>query len=215
VYIGGQIGYAWGNQTTTVFFPGGVRGFGTANDGVIGGAHVGYNVQFNQFVVGLEGSVDGSSLSRNVSGTVFVPTIGTTPVNVSSNVGIQGSIRGRLGYAFDRVLIYATGGVAFAGVDGSISTPFGYTSISNTRVGYTVGGGLEYAVTNNWSIRAEYRYSNFGTSSNNAANSWRIAGLGFTPYTSVSRRVNENQVQVGFSYKFDTFAPAGPVVAKY
>ena len=87
------------------------------------------------------------------------------------SLDIQGSIRGRLGVAWDRVLIYATGGVAFGGINTDITvfgtdffgTPvFGSGNRSTTRVGWTVGGGLQYAVTNNWSVRAEYRFTDFG-----------------------------------------------------
>ena len=214
IYIGAQIGYAWGTSNTNIGDNfGDFTSFSTNNSGVIGGAHVGYNVQLSQFVVGLEGDVDGSSLSRTVSGTPFIDGRVLVPVTISSNLNVQGSIRGRVGYAWDRVLLYATGGVAFAGINGSISTLFGYDSISTTRVGWTVGGGLEYAVTNNWSIRAEYRYAQFGHSTVFATNSFVIPGL-----TAVgafgNRTLNENRVQVGVSYKFETAAPA-PVVAKY
>ncbi|VTZ49728.1 Autotransporter outer membrane beta-barrel domain-containing protein [Methylocella tundrae] len=205
VYIGGQIGYAWGKTNSNIGDAfGDYAAFSTNNSGVIGGAHVGYNLQLSQFVVGLEGDVDGSSMSKSISGVV-----GGVPTTVSSNMSVQGSIRGRVGYAWDRVLIYGTGGVAFAGLNGSISTPFGYDSASSTRVGWTVGGGLEYAVTNNWSIRAEYRYADFGHSTVYANNSF--VGLG----AYANRRITENRVQVGFSYKFDTFGPPAPVVAKY
>lgn len=204
IYLGGQIGYAWGNHNTNYGVPGvGSFGIGYSPDGVIGGAHVGYNQQFNQFVIGLEGDVNGASLSH--SSGPFYPFVASG--NISSNVGIQGSIRGRIGYAFDRVLIYGTGGAAFGDVKNSISTAFGYNSSSSSRVGWTVGGGIEYAVTNNWSIRAEYRYTDFGTISQTPFNSF---GGGFAQH-----RFTENQVQVGFSYKFDTLTPVGPVVAKY
>jgi outer membrane immunogenic protein len=214
IYVGGQIGYAWGKSNTNLGDAfGDFVSFGTNNSGVIGGAHVGYNLQLSQFVVGLEGDVDGSSLSKTVSGSPFITGFGVVPTTIHGNLGVQGSIRGRVGYAWDRVLIYGTGGVAFAGFNGSISTPFGYDSASTTRVGWTVGGGLEYAVTNNWSIRAEYRYAQFGHSTVFANNSFVLPGL-----TAVgafgNRTINENRVQVGFSYKFDTAAPA-PVVAKY
>ena len=129
---------------------------------MIGGAHVGYNLQINQWVIGLEGSVDGTSLSNTAVGA-----FGGSTLTAHTNADIQGSIRGRLGVALDRALIYATGGVAFGGfnTDVSLSAPpfFASASRSNTRVGWTVGGGIEYAITNNWSIRAEYRYSDFGT----------------------------------------------------
>ncbi len=198
--------------------------FNNNANGVIGGAHVGYNYQINQFVLGLEGDVDGSSLSKTANFAPFSSYYQDfIPTTVHSNLGVQGSIRGRLGYAFDRVLVYATGGVAFGGFNTTVSTAyanalfypafFGSDSFSNTRVGWTVGGGLEYAITNNWSVRAEYRYTDFGPSNNVLANSFPGFNgdfLGATVHTNLI----ENRVQVGFSYKFDTAAPA-PVVAKY
>ncbi len=219
IYVGGQIGYAWGTSNTNLGDNfGDYTSFSTNNSGVIGGAHVGYNLQLSQFVIGLEGDVDGSSLSKTVYGDPLIgaytafPTF--VPTTISGNLGVQGSIRGRVGYAWDRILIYATGGVAFGGFNGSISTPFGYDSTSTTRVGWTVGGGLEYAVTNNWSIRAEYRYTNFGTSNVYASNSYgNLPGL-IAVGAYGNRTINENRVQVGVSYKFDIAAPA-PVVAKY
>ncbi len=219
IYVGGQIGYAWGTSNTNLGDNfGDYTSFSSNNSGVIGGAHVGYNLQLSQFVIGLEGDIDGSSLSKTVSGDPLIgaytafPTF--VPTTISANLGVQGSIRGRVGYAWDRVLLYATGGVAFGGFNGSISTPYGYDSTSTTRVGWTAGGGLEYAVTNNWSIRAEYRYTQFGHSTVYANNSYG-ALPGLTAIGAYGNRtINENRVQVGFSYKFDTAAPA-PVVAKY
>lgn len=219
VYIGGQIGYAWGNLNHT--WGDGLGDFGSFNNqanGVIGGAHVGYNLQLGQWVVGLEGDVDGSSLSRNNDNrTFFDPFVGDfVSASVNTRADIQGSIRGRVGVAWDRVLLYATGGVAFGGFQTTVNLPFftaggiaiggGNETVNTTRVGWTVGGGLEYAVTNNWSVRAEYRYTDFGR------NTWDPA---FTfDDVFIRRHFTENRVQVGFSYKFD-LAPPPPVVAKY
>jgi outer membrane immunogenic protein len=228
LYVGGQIGYAWGRDPVTWA--------GTANDldlaagaftqspqGVIGGAHVGYNLQYNPWlVIGVEGSVDGTSLSK----TVVVPlidlpadTFGSATFNSSASV--QGSIRGRLGIAWDRVLIYGTGGIAFTSFNTSITDTTGFftgvpgtnTTISNTRAGWTAGGGLEYAITDNWWVRAEYRYSNFGTTTD-------YPSPGVLPtggFVAAQHHLTENQAQVGFSYRFDWTAPpaAVPVVAKY
>ena len=84
---------------------------------MIGGAHVGYNFQINQWVLGLEGDVDGSSLSKTVAIAPFSNYYRNfVPTSVHSSLGVQGSIRGRLGYAFDRILVYATGGIAFGGI---------------------------------------------------------------------------------------------------
>lgn len=215
VYIGGQIGYTWGQINTQLGDRfGNVTALNTQGNGVIGGAHIGYNLQLNQFVIGLEGSVDGTSLSKSRSAYHFVPGFGSVWTTASSSLPVQGSIRGRLGYAWDRVLVYATGGVAFAGVNGSIQTNYGYDSTSATRVGWTVGGGLEYAVTNNWSIRAEYRYSQFGSSNSYATNSYSLPVL--SALGAYGRRtLYQNQVQAGFSYKFDLAPPPAPIVAKY
>ena len=209
VYVGGQIGYAFAKQNANYGDSvGGYSSFSQNTDGVIGGAHVGYNLQLNQFVVGLEGSVDGTSISKNAHLGLFGGADPAVSYNVSSDV--QGSIRGRVGYAWDRVLIYATGGVAFAGTKINVSTPFSYDSASNSRVGWTVGGGVEYAVTNNWSIRAEYRYSDFGHPTFYPTN---LSAL--EPGVYFQRQLKQNQVQAGFSYKFDLAPPPAPVVAKY
>jgi outer membrane immunogenic protein len=184
---------------------------------VIGGAHVGYNLQINQWVVGLEGTVDGTSLSQNVVAP-FSGNILAGSITGEASSDIQGSIRGRVGVAFDRALIYATGGVAFGGFNANFTNGTALTflpvastsSLSSTRVGWTVGGGIEYAITNNWSVRAEYRYTDFGTFTDSPfANSFTG---GFV--ATANHHITQNQVQIGFSYKFDTWAPA-PVVAKY
>jgi len=197
-YIGGQIGYEFGSDS--ILAPG-LFSVHHSPNGVVGGAHVGYNYQINQFVLGLEGDVNGSSYS----GSVYNIVLGTT---LSSRAPVDGSVRGRLGYAFDRTLIYATGGVAFAsichGYLGSALVP-GSATLTDSRVGWTVGGGVEYAVTQNWSLRAEYRYTDYGNISD-------------FPGTVVLPRIHhetDNRVQAGFSYKFDIPTLMKPVVAKY
>jgi outer membrane immunogenic protein len=240
LYVGVQVGYAWDQDPVTSTSVGGgipatvvdgvvvtpgtlpfvaVISRSDSPSGVIGGAHLGYNLQINQWVAGLEGTVDGTSLESSVSGPLgFASALGVphTPILGSFDTysAIQGSIRLRAGIAFDRVLIYATGGAAFAGIttDYSAGVPiFLQESDSKTRSGWTVGGGLEYAVTNNWSIRAEYRYSDFGHQVD-----YPFAVL-ISPFDllSVQHHLTQNQVQFGISYKFDTLAPVAPVVAKY
>jgi len=196
-YVGGQIGYGWGRSGTAI--PG--VSFTSSNpNGVVGGAHVGYNYQVNQLVFGLEGDVDGTGISKSVFDPVTATTFGT-------RIPVEGSVRGRVGYAWDRALFYATGGAAFADLEhsyiGGIGAP--YYNTSSGRVGWTVGGGVEYAITNNWSVRGEYRYSDFGHQSD--------AVLGAV--LPVSNHITEHAVRVGFSYKFDMYAPPAPVLAKY
>lgn len=198
IYIGGQVGYAWGTLKTSLTPPIGpvVANSFTAN-GVIGGAHVGYNWQGGPWVLGVEGSVDGTSIDSTVT---------VAGANFTGRLPIEGSIRGRLGVAWDRFLAYATGGVAFGGftsVYPAIVLPS--TTVSVTRTGWTAGGGVEYAITNNWSARVEYRYSDFGSYTDFPAS------IGSLP---VRRHFTHHQVQAGFSYKFD-LAPPAPVIAKY
>jgi outer membrane immunogenic protein len=211
LYVGLQAGYAWDRDpitVTTAILPGtfAVASLSTKPQGFIGGGHIGYNVQWNQWVIGFEGTVDGTTIRRNVFDTIDF-------ANFDTRSAVQGSIRLRAGVAFDRILLYATGGAAFAGINTYYTTavPFFLTeSDSKTRSGWTVGGGLQFAVTNNWSIRAEYRYSDFGGS-----NDFPFA-VRVSPFNSFSVRhhLTQNQVQAGISYKFDSYAPV-PVVAKY
>lgn len=111
-------------------------------------------------------------------------------------------MRARVGVAFDRALIYATGGVAFASIRNEVFAPPFASSTSTTRAGWTVGAGVEYAIDNNWSVRAEYRYTDYGR-----------FNVGFFPLGSANTRFKENAVRVGVSYRFGS--AAGPVLARY
>jgi opacity protein-like surface antigen len=224
-YIGGQAGYAYGDNHGAYNFstPDGVVADGALThdaQGVIFGAHVGYNHQFDNIVVGIEGSVDGTNLNER-------ETIGGSDANGDQGVlssfvqsDIQGAVRARAGYAIGRLLPFAAGGLAIGhfGAQSALASAnnanFAFDGFATkglqwtTRVGWTVGGGVEWAVNNNWSIRGEYRYSDFG----NLADSPSIA-LPATIYGG-GRHLDQNQVQFGFSYKFGEAAPA-QVIAKY
>jgi outer membrane immunogenic protein len=216
-YIGGQVGYQWGSSFDPYAYDlatgadVGTFPLSHSDAGVVGGAHAGYNYQINMFVVGIEGDVDGSNYFGSAS-----DVIPNSPYSYyeSTRIPVEGSIRGRVGLAFDRFLIYGTGGAEFGLVDsafGFIDSTGGLTAFShgsNTRVGWTAGGGVEYAIDNNWSVRAEYRYIDLGRV--NYSIDPVAAGDGW------SKRITKNQVTAGFSYKFgDVPPPAPPVVAKY
>src|SRR5215475_7470715 len=93
---------------------------------------------------------------------------------VQASVRLQGSIRGKLGYAWDRFLIYGTGGVAFGGLSSNLFVnnitpvfiPFANRFFSENRVGWTAGGGIQYALFDNWWVYVEYRYTSFGSFNN-------------------------------------------------
>ena len=190
-YIGGDVGYGWVTSDGTLTDSAGAFPVPYSADanGVIGGGFLGYNYQINQFVVGIEGDWQAADLTGSASSPLFA---GYT---MSTKVNDYGSLRGRLGYAMDRWLIFATGGWAW----GSASTSYAVTGTpafyknSFTGNGWTVGGGVEYAVTNNWLARFEYRYTDLGshgyvdTVSNSA---------------ETGNRITVNDVRLGVAYKF-------------
>jgi outer membrane immunogenic protein len=193
LYVGAQAGYQFGHASTST---GGVGLPGYNPSGVDGGVHIGYNYQMGMFVAGLEGDVNGSSYNGS-------NTFGGIGYNTSED--IDGSVRGRLGVAWDRALVYATGGAAFGNFRNQYAVGPALDTVWNTRVGWTVGGGIEYALDNNWSLRAEYRYTDYPGFNNFAATS-----LG----ASVHQHETDNRVQLGVSYKFDLMGPS-PVASKY
>jgi outer membrane immunogenic protein len=217
-YVGGDVGYAWGYNTTDSSVADGITGsapYSSKPNGEIGGVHVGYNYQINQFVIGIEGDVVGSNF--NNTGNGYFTNVDGGPVAgvyTSTRIPIEGSIRGRLGYAWDRALFYVTGGAAFGDIEHQYNDPYDEIGDPNnyrkTKVGYTVGGGVEYALSNNWSVRGEYRYTDYGHMTDYALSNDFVSGT--TPFDN---HVQEHRVTVGFSYKFDMYTPPAPVVAKY
>ncbi len=220
-YLGGQAGYAYGdNHGAYNYGAPGLAGFlaGAAPltgdaQGVLFGGHLGYNLQFDKVVVGLEGSIDGSNLTRRNSA-------GLTDLSINGNAGtlstlvqsdVQGSLRTRLGYAWGRLLPFVTGGVAIGNfsrqsqlgvldTDASGDQLFSYATKglqSTTRLGWTLGGGVEWAVNNHWSVRGEYRFSDFGNLQDTPTTSALLGA-----YYSGARRLDQNQLQFGASYKF-------------
>jgi outer membrane immunogenic protein len=147
---GGAFTDVRGNQ-----FIGGGSVFGSPSGGMAGG-QVGYNYQINQFVFGIEGSLDWADLSKS-----------RTFADGSSDklqVDSFGTVLGRVGWAaWDRTLFYVAGGYAgadvHAGSFNDAATGISYGGSSGWQSGYAVGGGIEYAVTNNISVKGEYLFS--------------------------------------------------------
>ncbi|MPZ38673.1 MAG: outer membrane beta-barrel protein [Rhizobiales bacterium] len=216
-YIGANAGYVWGDADVTwTAAPGSVvPQIATAATGTIktsaftGGGQLGYNFQVNQFVVGLETDIN----YTDVSGSRSSVPIGFTNAMLSTvESNWLWTLRGRLGLAADRVLLYATGGVAVANVEyydqlgiATLQT----NSSDSTRAGWTIGVGLEWALNHNWTVKAEYLYVDLGTVSyfdlcNPTA--------GCTGGVTVDRDLRENIARVGINYRF---GPSVPVVARY
>ena len=201
-YVGAEFGGQWGQNSTSLvnnFTGNTLLTTGSYNtSGVVGGGLVGYNYQINQFVLGVEADLTGSSNQGRF----------TTPVGFASQnsqYGFGAGVRGRLGWALDRTLIYATGGWAYETIDQTYNNPFlnGFLSqrISTDRSGYTIGGGVEYAFSPNWSGRLEYRWTDYGKYVSNYSN-----------LVSIQQHPTDNTIQAALIYHFA--APA-PVLAKY
>ena len=117
------------------------------------------------WVLGLEGDFEYFDARSSLSGTGILTT--GDPVTVTNSVKSSwlATIRPRFGYAWNRTLVYVTGGAAFSdlrytqSIVTTLAAATGALAVSSTRVGWTVGAGFEYAVTNNWSIKAEYLYT--------------------------------------------------------
>jgi outer membrane immunogenic protein len=151
--------------------------------GLVGGT-LGYNYQAsNNFLFGIEGDGGWSGIEGSISGAACP----TGSCNVSTNW--LATVRGRVGYAYDRFLPYVTGGVAFGDVN---LTPAGLTGTTDTRTGWTVGGGIEAAISGPWTAKLEYLYVDLGDASCSAAN------CGVATTTSF----NSNIVRVGINYRF-------------
>lgn len=168
-YIGGNVGAAWSHLTNTDVGLGGVafaaagtagQDFSVDKTGFLGGGQLGYNYQMNQWVFGIEGDIGWMGINSSVldPGTASNTTVGI-------NSGWYGDVTGRLGFAFDRALVYAKGGWAFYNGKESFSTTAGFTVGSglSTFSGWTLGAGLEYMFAPNWSGKIEYQHFDFGT----------------------------------------------------
>jgi outer membrane immunogenic protein len=179
LYFGAQVGYSWNDNSnhhslSGVYYrdaAGNLVPYSTGfsrsdSDGFLAGVHAGYNLQFGNFVVGIEGDVEGvfgDDDDDDVFGGVIVRDINGNPVTYAfgpNQLDWQASIRARAGIAFDRLLVYGTGGFAFGGVSGGYYSGL-FDNNDDTITGWTLGAGLEYALTNNVTTRVEYRYTTF------------------------------------------------------
>ena len=201
-YIGGQIGDQFGTSTTKLFTTP-ARAFvarppNYSANGIVGGGHVGYNWQTGPLVFGVEGDAEGTNYkgTGSLAGTTF-----------TTRESFEASARGRVGFAWDHALVYATGGGALANIDNTYKSAMGFDNFSKTRLGWTVGSGIEYALTDNWSIRGEYRYTDFGRHND--------ALMKSAPGVQASKHETDNAVRAGVSYKFQLFGPPAPVSARY
>jgi outer membrane immunogenic protein len=201
----------------STFFPGGL---GNGQSGFIGGGQAGYNWQTGAFVLGVETDFQGTTVSKSFNnvGTPFrgagVPAILTgdfLSINGKASLDWLGTTRGRVGFVVtpdNRLMIYGTGGVAYGGGSSNFSVfdarngAFWTGNPSSSRVGWAAGAGVEYAFTNNWTIRGEYLYADLGSSHFTSVGN--TAAATFFPGVYASGKINYNAsiVRAAVNYKF-------------
>lgn len=195
-YVGAQAGWA---QTRTELTAGAaIAGRATVaslpsldRNGAALGLLMGYNYQIGQFVLG--GEIDGAAL---ITGKQRYTAL--TGDFITAHTNWVGSARLRLGYAFDRFMIYATGGLALAAPKSTVTgTGYSFGAGDNTRFGWTLGAGAEYAITNNWIAGLEYRYSQF--QEDTYTYPIGVSGIGLVGF---KQQLSTNQVVGRLLYKF-------------
>lgn len=175
-YAGGQIGGTWSDTDLNIHgrsdvydFAGFGKSFSPDPSGFMGGLYAGYNFDLgNNIVLGIDTDWAWADMDESESSTYLDGTAKQYTVKGKIKEKWAGATRGRIGYAADRWLPYFAGGVAYAKVDSSASFSNAngdvYSKVggNKTMTGYTLGAGVDYAMTDNVILRAEYRYSDFG-----------------------------------------------------
>jgi outer membrane immunogenic protein len=198
-YVGGNVGYSWGNWDATGVVIGPTGGHNFNVNGIIGGVQAGFNWQFNRdWLIGIEGDYQWSGEKDDFS-WVFPITINDARSGFTIKNEMKfpwfATLRARLGYIPDpNWLVYLTGGLAVGRVEDTASLSLGAISLSisdaTTKSGWTIGGGVEAKLgnSNHWSAKAEYLYIDLGT-------------VDFFT-NSVAIKVRDHIARVGLNYKF-------------
>jgi outer membrane immunogenic protein len=199
-YVGVNLGYGWSAQSDQLACgptcsASSVDFGGVSPDGWLGGVQLGYNFQgfgYSPLLIGIETDIQASSIigqGSDAAGNFY-----------KSRLESLGTVRGRVGYAMDRALLYFTGGLAYGSVDNEALSG-NLVSSSNVVTGYTLGGGVEYKFWRDLSVKAEYLYVNLGKND----------PLGPPSYSSVGGTVREdafNTVRVGLNWwPFPAYQP--------
>jgi outer membrane immunogenic protein len=231
-YIGvnGGGGSSYQSFNGTQVTPFGSTAFG-GNDGLAGalaGGHIGFNYEFpSHVVIGVEADADWADYTNAGSAACSTFTTGAftgLPAGCATNnqtLNDFGTVRGRLGYAWNRVLFYGTGGWAWGNSSGNstlncagtgcpaTSLPFtgGTASVSNSLTGWTAGAGVEWAILPNWTLRLEYLFVEFnGVVTNYSTTTTTPFGTGTTT-TRITSNNGVNVFRAGISYLFNFGGP--------
>jgi len=212
-YAGVHLGYGWGKSDyTDNEYNGFPPAFPTVNwavdtKGLFGGLQAGYNWQRGSAVFGIEGELGYLGLKGSAMQPGFDPFGVPYDAFGEFDRGWYGGLGGRLGYAMNRTLIYAKGGAVYSDakvrfIDNCTAAPCGNGSIDASKKvgwGYQIGGGVEHAVTDDWTIKAEYAYLDFGRKT--------ITGVGLTGMSTgitynIGADLSVHTVRIGVNRRF-------------
>ncbi len=231
-YAGINVGGSWADVPENFSLP--LFGASVANkatsSSIVGGGQIGFNYQINHIVLGVEADLDGRNNSNTFSCPVAAPT-GCVPAAASASIltlhdeqNWLGTVRGRLGVAFDRFFLYGTGGLAYGNVqhtlnETQLTAPGGTTlaslivSDNTTRTGWAAGVGAEYAITNNWSVGVEWLHVDLGTTTlNTPTPAVTIGGVTFNP-SSATFTDRSDIVRARINYRFNL--GGAPLATRY
>ena len=205
LYGGLNFGVGFYDNNSSNAWGAGWNNHGGSRAGVVGGAQIGYNFQVTPlFLIGAETDFQGTSIGSGAGGNSWGWFFGLPPVTTAT-LNWFGTVRGRVGVTLlnSKVLVYGTGGFAY----GEVHRNSWWLQNNNAvQTGWTAGGGAEWMVIPNWSLKLEYLYTQLsGTGNNN----WWGWGL-----NSPNNRTRFHTIRAGVNYHFNFGAPA-PVLAKY
>ena len=183
-YLGLNLGYGWGTSNWDYAFAPAFGPVNTRPKGWLFGVTAGYNYQTGSFVYGLEGDFAWANVRGSQTCAILF--------SCESENRWLGTFRGRLGYAMDRWLPYITGGLAYGDVRATSNNPL-FPGASARNLGWTLGGGIEYAFMGNWTAKLEYLYVDLGNF--DCSTSCGVPG-------PVNVSFKENIVRLGLNYKF-------------
>ncbi|MFS2325716.1 outer membrane protein [Brucella sp. H1_1004] len=195
-YLGGQVGHSWAKTKYSLKDNDDFEDFdsaGSENKGAfIGGVYAGYNFDLgNNFILG--GEVDITKGFQSQKNSFLHDDSGHS---ASTELAWNGAMRARMGYAVNKVMPYLAGGLAFGSIKNTLTINEEFDdgetiSKTKTRTGWTVGGGVDYAATDNVILRLEYRYTDFGKQN------FDLNGNG-----TASSKLSTNDIRIGVAYKF-------------
>ena len=197
-YAGLNVGGAFGSSRNAFSIAGfGLPTFNTSLEGAIGGGEAGYNWQTGPWVLGLEANFEGSGLSGSRTAPCLPLLCGALAASYKQSMSWFGTLRPRVGYALGNWLLYATGGGALGQVGADATATVGSLvaadNRSQTRTGWTLGGGVEVELARGWSAKVEYLYVDLGSRT--------TTYLSFPPISNTSS-LNANVITAGVNYHF-------------